>query len=223
MPVSQMDRPLLATLAFCVLALGAWALNQEATQYLAVGTRIKRVAALPEHAPFPGLSLSTRQDNLRDCVFALRRQGSLEVRYVSEEFRAGLPARCAAMAAEAVELMPTYSYGWFALAYTDALAGNWDAMNEHLHMSQVTGRASQWVAEQRVAVAESYRGHLDARSFAGNDADLRMLVLSRRGIGSIAARYINDPTFRERITMIVETMPEDVQRRFIGALRFQTR
>lgn len=56
MPVSQMDRPLLATLAFSVLALGAWALNRKATQYLAVGTRIQRVAAMPEHAPFTGMS-----------------------------------------------------------------------------------------------------------------------------------------------------------------------
>ena len=127
------------------------------------------------------------------------------------------------MALEAVELMPTYSYGWFALAYTDALAGNWDAMNEHLYRSQVTGQASQWVAEQRVAVAESYREHLDARSRGSNDADLQMLVLSQRGIRSIAARYVNDPTFRERITTIVEALPQQTQRRFIDVLNALTR
>ena len=223
MPASQMDRPLIATLALCVLALGAWTLNREAAQYLAVGSRIQRVAAIPEQPPFPGLALSTRQDNLRDCVFALQRQASLEVRYVSEEFRASLPARCAAMALDAVELMPTYSYGWFVLAYTDAVAGNWDAMNQHLYMSQVTGQASQWVAEQRVAVAESYREHLDVRSLVSNDADLQMLVLSQRGIRSIAARYVNEPTFRERITTIVEGLPEQTQRSFIDVLNGMTR
>lgn len=127
------------------------------------------------------------------------------------------------MALDAVELMPTHSFCWFALAYTDALAGNWDAINQHFHMSQVTGQASQWVAEQRVAVAESYHEHLNARAIASNDADLRRLVLSRRGIDSIGGRYINGPTFRERITTMVETLPEDAQRRFISALRLQTR
>ena len=96
-------------------------------------------------------------------------------------------------------------------------------MNEHLHTSQATGKASQWVAEQRVALAEYYREHLDERVLAGNDADLEMLVRSQRGIGSIATRYVNDPAFRERITAIVETMPEDIQRRFIGVLRYLTR
>lgn len=218
MPAIQTDRIPLAILAFCVLTLGAWTVSQEAAQYLATGTRIQRVAAMPEHAPFAGLSLSTRQDDLRDCIFALQRQGSLEVRFISEQFRTTLPARCGAMARDAVELMPTYSYGWFALAYTDAIAQDWDAMNEHLGLSQGTGTASQWVAEQRVALAEHHRDHLGERARSGNDADLEMLVLSRRGIRSIASRYIDDPSFRERITAIVETLPADVQSRFIATL-----
>lgn len=223
MPAISSDRVLLATLAFCVLALGAWTLAREAAQYLVTGTRIERVAALPDEPPFPGLALSTRQDNLRDCVYALNRRSSLQVRYVSETLGETLPSRCGAMALEAVEQMPTYSYGWFVLAYADALMGDWNAMNAHLHLAQQTGQASQWVAEQRVALAETYRAHLDASTLAGNEADLTLLVRSERGIGSIAARYISDPAFRERITAIVETMPEDIQCRFIGVLRYQTR
>lgn len=223
MPAISSDRVLFATLAFCVLALGAWTLAREAAQYLVTGTKIERIAALPDTPPFPGLALSTRQDNLRDCVYALNRRSSLQVRFISETFSESLPARCSAMALDAVEQMPTYSYGWYALAYTDALMNDWTAMNEHLYLAQQTGQASQWVAEQRVALAETYRPHLDERTLAGNDTDLTLLVRSQRGIGSIAARYIGDPAFRERITAIVETMPEDIQRRFIGVLRYQTR
>lgn len=223
MPAISSDRLFLAAFAFCVMALGAWTLAREAAQYLVTGTRIERIAALPDEPPFPGLALSTRQDNLRDCVYALNRRSSLQVRYISETFSETLPARCGAMALDAVRQMPTYSYGWYALAYTNALMGDWAAMNEHLHLAQQTGQASQWVAEQRVALAETYRTHLDERTLAGNDTDLTLLVRSQRGIGSIAARYINDPAFRERITAIVEAMPEDIQRRFIGVLRYQTR
>ena len=214
---------LLATLAFCVLALGAWTTSQEAAQYLTTGSRIQRVAALPEHAPYAGLSLSTRQDNLRDCLFALQRQGSLEVRFISEEFRTSLPSRCGAMARDAVQQMPTFAYGWYVLAYADAMAEDWAAMNQHLHASQRTGKTSQWVAEQRVALAEYYRDHLDGQTLAGNDADLELLVRSQRGISSIASRYVNDPSFRERITAIVETMPQDIQRRFLSVVRHLTR
>ena len=223
MPARSNDRLLLAALAFCVLALGAWTLAREATQYQVTGTRIERIAALPDEPPFPGLALSTRQDNLRDCVYALNRRTSLQVRYVSETFSETLPVRCGAMALDTVQQMPTYSYGWYALAYTDALMGDWATMNKHLHLSQQTGQASQWVAGQRVTLAETYRPHLDERTLAGNDTDLALLVRSQRGIGSIAARYVGDPAFRERITAIIESMPEDIQRRFIGALRYQTR
>lgn len=223
MSVLSSDRLLHAALAFCVVALGAWTLAREAAQYLVTGTRIERIAALPGEPPFPGLALSTRQDNLRDCVYTLNRRSSLQVRYISETFSETLPARCSAMALDAVEHMPTYSYGWYTLAYTDALMGDWAAMNEHLHLAQQTGQASQWVAEQRVALAETYRTHLDERTLDGNDTDLALLVRSQRGIGSITTRYINNPAFRERITAIVETMPDDIQRRFIGVLRYQTR
>lgn len=214
----QKDRLLLATLALCVLLLGVWTVSQETAQYWTTGTKIQRVAAMPDHAPFAGLSLTTRQDDLMDCLFALQRQGSLEVRFISEAFRSSLPARCSAMALDAVQRMPTYSYAWFVLAYTEAITQDWAAMNQHLQLSQGTGPASQWVAEQRVALAESHRDHLDEASLAGNDADLAMLVLSQRGIRSIASRYVDDPSFRERITLIVETMPDEIQRRFLTSL-----
>ena len=66
MPAISSDRLFLAAFAFCVMALGAWTLAREAAQYLVTGTRIERIAALPDEPPFPGLALSTRQDNLRD-------------------------------------------------------------------------------------------------------------------------------------------------------------
>lgn len=223
MPGFPIDRMMPAVIAFGVLLLGSWVISQEAAHYFAAGTKIQRLAAMPDHPPFAGVSILTKQDNLLDCVFALDRRSSLEVLYMPEAFRTELPARCSAMAMDAVTQMPTFSYGWFVLAYTDALAEDWAAMNKHLYMTRVTGQTSQWVAEQRVALAESYREHLDPSGLDGNQADLELLVRSQRGIGSIAKRYVNDPTFRERITAIVETMPEDIQHRFIGVLRYLTR
>ena len=218
-----MDRIILCALALLVLAVGGWTLAKE-LEFGASGlTSVQRLDQKPVELTIPGLSLHTRQQALMDCAYTVQRLGSLEMRYQTDAFRSDLPDRCHKLALAAVSTMPTYSYGWLVAAMSAAASADWADVNDHLYRSQLTGRESQWIAEMRVTLAESHRAQLDERTRIGNDRDLQLLVRSQRGVGTIARRYISDPAFRDRITAIVETMPDDVQLRFVGSLRYLTR
>lgn len=187
---------------------------REASPYFSTGIEdAERFAALADKVPTPGLSIASERLVLDNCVRVI---SSLYGRLQPGGRKTEVSSNCLAAADASVRQNPSSSYAWYVGALTSGLAGDTAGMNERLLKSQQTGPTEQWIAELRVPLAEDHLADLAPDVRANHDRDLRMLVASLRGIASIAGRYVNQADFRERITSIVETMPEADQRRFVS-------
>lgn len=199
--------------------LGGWASFLEASVYFTPGTTsISRLLALPADSNAPGLAPSTQIATLADCHRAMQQTNAFEMRALSPAEKVGLQRHCGEMATSAAVDRPTDAYAWTVAAAVAAAEQDWGDFNTFLRTAQAVAPSEQWVAEHRVELAEMHYGQLDPAVRDANDLDLAMLVLSDRGIFSIAERYLNEESFRERVTLIVEQLPVERQRKFINSL-----
>jgi hypothetical protein len=199
------------------LVLSGYAGWLEARLYLNSGaTEAETISRIESGDLAPAMSQQTHQEIAEDC---LRTVSALYFKTRPTAQRRTFAEECRTLLSSSVDAMPVFSFGWFVLAALDPIVTDFDALNRDLRNSQVTGKAEQWIAELRVALAEDYFDRLSAEARAGEDDDLETLVLSQRGVNAIAGRYVNDPGFRERITAIVERMPAEAQARFVGYVR----
>lgn len=130
---------------------------------------------------------------------------------------------CAATAREIGATMPGLAYAPYVEAIAFFALERPDQAAAALIRSQEIGPNEQWIAERRVALAELHYDSLGAYAEAGHLADLELLAQSRRGIRSIASRYVSSADFRERVTAVVETLPSEVQQRFVTLVRREAR
>lgn len=187
---------------------------REASPYFTGGIEdAERFASLAAKNPSPGPSIASERLVLDNCV---RTISSLYGRLQPTDRKSQVSEHCLEAADAIVRQNPSSSYAWYVGALTSELTGDTAGMNERLLKSQQTGAAEQWIAELRVPLAEDHLAELAPEVRANHDRDLKMLVASIRGISSIAKRYVQQADFRERITAIVETMPEADQRRFVS-------
>ncbi len=207
-------RQTVLVLSLALIGAGAWVGLREASPYFSGGVEeTERFASLAGKPPQPGLSIASERLVLDNCVRTL---SSLYARLQPAARVAEVSANCLKAADAIAQQNPSSSYAWYVGALTSELGGDTTGMNERLLQSQRTGPAEQWIAELRVPLGEDHLADLGPEARANHDRDLRMLVASRRGIASIADRYVKQDGFRERITAIVETMPEADQRRFVA-------
>jgi hypothetical protein len=108
---------------------------------------------------------------------------------------------------------------WTVAARASFILGDNEGLNTYLDYAWRAGRNEQWVAGLRVALAEDARPVLSESNQSNHRSDLALMVMSRFGIAAIADRYWSDIDFRERITAIVEKLPEAEQRRFVSSVR----
>jgi len=163
-----------------------------------------------------GLSIYAHQLELNDCLEAL-----------AEPFGMAQPTSrrtkvfysCQALSMDIVKLSPAYSYAWFIAAFSSVQLGQYESFNYQLEQSQNTAPNEQWLAELRVNLAENNLTHLLPATKAGQGRDLILLVKSRRGVATIARRYVNDPLFRKKIIALVETLPENQQAKFVSNVK----
>ncbi len=218
---ARLDNPLIfALFGVCVLGLGSWVMIQEGETYFNNGsTSIARVGQAIDSQHFAGFSKLTQDASLKDCAATLASINSLAMRYQSQQFRDELAPHCRKVADAVVASSPSHSFAWLVGAMAAAQQHDWPAFNAQLLRSQLTGRSEQWIAQPRVQLAENNYEHTDDAAKAGNERDLSMLVGSAEGIRTIGKRYFNEPEFRERITAIVEKMPQEVQERFLRVIK----
>ena len=202
--------------AFGVLSVYAATLAQrEYTAYRA-GT----AWGVTEFQEFSGARLApshaANQNWLDGCLRAVT---SIEGRLLYGESRTRLLENCKRIAEEITNASPNDAYAWYFQAYL-ALQNKADNdFNAALLKSYEFGPTEQWIAELRVPLAERGLASLSAQASEGHQKDLGLLVQSRRGIGSIARRYVRDASFRARITDVVETLPQPAQQRFLRTLK----
>jgi hypothetical protein len=203
---------LLAALILCVG--GAFAAFGETRSYLSGGTLpAEHFAALAEGRQLTGLSIPSNRLVLDNCFDALN---GVYGRLQPADGRKAVATTCLQQAAQITRSMPSYSYAWYIASLSAAELGDSAGLADNLRQSQATGPSEEWIAELRVNLAEAHLGELPDDIRSHNDSDLAVLAESYRGVSSIAKRYVDDAGFRERITGIVEKLPDDVQRRFIA-------
>ena len=195
---------------------GAWAVFAESAGYFVYGTTFQRLAGTDNPLQMAGVSPRSQQDYLLECNSTL---SNWELLTEPEAERHHVAVNCLAAADGIIASSPTYALASFIAAFAAARLEDWPTMSARLTLSQATGPSEQYLAEMRTNLAEENLGRLDTLAMAAHDRDLRLLAVSRLGLKSIAQRYMRDPSFRERITAILETVDEADQRRFLSNIR----
>ncbi len=163
-----------------------------------------------------GFSLNADYAVIDAC---LRVTTSAEGLLLPSTARRALLVACQSLTERITQSSPLNSYGWLLQARLAAALGQTSAVEQALRRSYATGPTEQWLAEQRVPVAEAALAALSPAARAAHRQDLAILVQSRRGIAAIAQRYVRDEGFRARIAAVVETLPAADQARFVQVLR----
>lgn len=179
-------------------------------------TREARFELIVTGGERPGISSYAQRLTLDNCLEAIN---SIYGRAQPSPRRQKALATCAELSAKIVTASPANAFAWFIGALAASGEGNVATMNDRLLHSRQTSPNEQWVAELRVELAENRLDDLDALNREGHELDLKLMTESYRGAQSIARRYINDVQFRERIVVLVETLPEATQARFVRNVR----
>jgi hypothetical protein len=175
-----------------------------------------RFAALAAGALQPAVSPLSERLLLDACQEGLR---GLYGRLRPAAERRAVATQCRDAADAVTAAAPGNAYGWYVGARAAAALGDAAGAEARLLRSHVAGPMEQWVAELRVGLVEADYAAAGPELRRRHAADLALLVRSRRGIAAVSHRYIADPSFRARITEIVEELPEEDQARFVGTVR----
>jgi len=204
-----------------LFVLSAIALVYEVAPFsLQNASALARFTTLERGGETRALSTYSQWFLLNDCLEAIA--GPVGMAQPSGR-RVSMLKNCQSLAEKAANSNPTFALAWYIAAYASAELKQYDLFNFQLAAAQKTAPNEQWLATLRVALAEDNLDRLDTEARAGNDADLKLLVQSRLGVASIASRYVAQTNFRERITLIVETLSNEEQRRFVNYVRAAAR
>lgn len=180
------------------------------------GDRASRYQAYVEGTSVSGFSSFSQTMVLQDCLKAVT---SIYGRLQPKDQRTNVIENCRNEAIAITDRAPTQSLAWFVQALIAAEVNNPEDLNLSLAKSRLAGPNEQWIAEVRVELAELNYDKLDAENLEGNAQDLLLLVKSKRGVRKIARRYIQRPEFRQRLADLVETLPEESQKKFVSNVR----
>lgn len=173
-------------------------------------------AEFAQNAGHQGLSTYSRQLLMTECYKGTQRvwrEGKFDG--AARDFLES----CDAAATRAVEAVPTFSYGWLTKAYVAMSRLDDKGFNASLAMAHRTAPDSLWLIEGRVRLAELYNLLLDPVNRAYHDEDLKQLAQSGNGSRLLAELYQKDEHFRQKVVALVETLPPDVQKRFLQNVR----
>jgi len=163
-----------------------------------------------------GLSSYSRTLVMKDCFRIVLAYGDLDM---IDAAARDIVRTCADRAGEIVADAPSNGFAWLTRAAASARLLKMEDFNLALRNSQLTAPNEQWIARYRVNLAETYFAQLSPAARKAEDADLRLLASSERGVKLIAQRYIASPDFRARITAVVETMPPERQMSFLRSVK----
>lgn len=128
---------------------------------------------------------------------------------------------CLKIAEAAAARSPLESNFWFLAATLAARLGDLDSAVPFLKASYQTGPNEQWIAERRALFVYALRSRLDSELERLLDQDFALLLRTERGLDVLAARYVDDPTMRDRLVVVAETLPPEFQERFLDRIKDQ--
>ena len=210
------ERVLLILAALALLAGGAWAAQRELAMFaMDSSSPPARLASLMEVEDLPP-SIESRHEILRQCSSLLF---SIYARMGTDGGGDALIEHCGRLARSASETDGANSLAWSLQARVAGLKGDYAAMNQALALSYTTGANEQWLAANRFATGERYWAELTPEVRANHEADIRLMLGSRRAIATLVSEYLAKPDFRARLIELVEGLPNEDQRRFINDVR----
>lgn len=203
--------------ALVLAGSGAAAAWFEAKAYFSAGILPReRFDALAAGPADPGLSYPSHSLALQNCLEAMT---SIFAATQPRKVRAAVAANCLVTADGITAQEPSNTLGWYVGALAANGTGDTAGMIERLRQAQITGPSEQWIVERRVDLAEDHLAALPPDVLAAHDRDLTLLAQSQRGVASIARRYVRQADFRDRITALVEKLPDWQQGRFLEYVR----
>jgi hypothetical protein len=128
---------------------------------------------------------------------------------------------CLKIAEAAAARSPLESNFWFLAATLSARLGDLDSAVPYLKASYESGPNEQWIAERRALFVYALRARLDSDLERMLDQDFALLLRTERGLDVLAARYVDDPTMRDRLVTVAEALPPELQERFLDRIRDQ--
>lgn len=175
-----------------------------------------KVDALVGQAIATGPSYRSKLLVLNSCNEAL---SSLEAAALPSEQLQSLYAHCGQIAQAIAAAEPSFSLAYYVEALIAEGQGDLDALNRHLAQSQRTAPGQGWLALSRAIVAARHLDRLDDEAAVALDHDIATLIRSGRGADWLAHSYVGGGPLAERITTIIERLPDDQQRRFLRTVR----
>lgn len=162
------------------------------------------------------VAATSRADQVQSCY---RLSAGIYARAQPTDRRERLLRGCVSMGMDAVASTPTMGIAW---AIAGALSGELNdnsAFNRDFLNAHRVAPTEQWQAEFRVALIEDHFSLADEDLKRAEQEDLALLIQSERGIRSIAARWVDVPDFRDRVTSVAETLSATDQRRFLSEVQ----
>lgn len=205
---------------FGLTIASAWTVYREFLPLLQSGTTAaSKTSALVARAIVPGPSYRSKLLVLNSCNDALN---SVEGAVLPLDERRALLSHCSEIAHAVVATTPTYSLAWYVGALAAEGMGELGKMEAGLVQSQLTAPSQGWLALSRAIVATRHVSELSAEANASLDQDLAVLARSQRGVVWLAGQYLGSSQLAERIASVVETLPDEQQRQFLGSVRRQS-
>lgn len=126
---------------------------------------------------------------------------------------------CQQMAEAAVAASPHFAYGWYIAAGTALRTGEEARAHDAYMRSVATNPAEAWIARLRFQVFDRPGTPLPAPVTAAADQDVAVLLTEHSTVEMVARRYLEDPGFRGRLSVIAESLPPQRQADFVHRVR----
>ena len=130
-----------------------------------------------------------------------------------------MAASCEAFAERTMRSYPHYGLAALVLARMAVIDADWPRFNAMLRLSQAGASTEQWLSVERLKLYTVEQSHLEPQTLASRSSDIDLLLASPVGIKAIARLYVSNEDLRNLIADQAETLPENVQARFLATLR----
>ncbi len=212
----------MAVVAVFAIALGARTVIGETRVYLATGnTGAARIVEVAEGRADIGLATQSQKAFLLDCGQTLTAQISPAVLALTPEQRGLLAPTCRSIAQRAIAASPTNAFAYVIQAIAAASMGDDEQYNQSLQLSYLTGLNEEWIAEWRLLLVQRQGDRTSADLANYHDDDIRLMIRSFRGISTIAAYFVSNDAFRDRVTALLDSLSPADQSRFLSYVRRQ--
>jgi hypothetical protein len=215
--IAMKPATLLAAASACVFSIALVATLAEARAVLGAGhSHETRMQALAQGSPRIGLSLDSQRRVLDLCIRTLTHPDFGDAPAAQ---RTAVRAHCDAQVDHAARRYGADAYVWIAQARLHEQDQALVEMLADVDRARALAPQELWIALRRNDMVQPVEGILTAAEYRGQNADFAVMAQSRVGVRFLAARYLGEPAFRERITAVVETLPPEEQRRFLRNIR----